>query len=792
MPVINTKRLMILGYGTIILLMALVIIISLDQMNLSFLRIQQVVNTNNYKTSLVSRMLISARERTMSIQKIASLDDPFKRDDEFMTFNRYGAKFIESREELKRLELSDVELELLEAQGKITQEVVVPLQRQIADLALTDRVEEARALLQTEAITSQNKVFDKLYLLLNHVEKSSAQAVQDVSDNQQKSKTKLILILFVIIICSIIVSWYVIRRSGITEKQLYREKERAQVTLQSIGDGVIRTDAQGKIEYMNTVAEGLTGYSCEEVRGQIIENIFPISSDLQDIKFFNPVHDVINKKVTQISDGHAILTNAHKREFAIEYIASPINDSSKEVIGIVLVFRDVTSMRAMANQLGYQATHDGLTGLINRNEFENRIELALQSARIDDVEHSMCYLDLDQFKIVNDTCGHVAGDELLRQLSKLLKQEIREGDTLARLGGDEFGVLYLNCMMQKAQSLAENLQRTINDFKFNWNNKSFTVGVSAGIVQINKHGNLNSLLSAADSACYIAKDKGRNRIHCYHENDNELIEREGQMQWVHRISKALEENRFVLYCQPICNIALSNCNHYEILVRLIDEEEKINPPMAFIPAAERYNMMSLIDSWIFKKSLKIISNLLCTTDIGTKPVFAINLSAQSLCDDEFLSLVQLQFTEHNIDPSYICFEITETSAIVNLTRAQHFINTLKKIGVRFSLDDFGSGLSSFAYLKNLPVDYLKIDGAFVRDIIKDPIDLALVESINQVGHIMGIKTIAEYVEDYDIYEKLKGIGVDYAQGYYVSQPVLLKGINLNESDYLRDKKACTE
>jgi len=784
MPAINTKRLMILGFGTIILLMVLVIVIALDQMNLSFLRIQQVVNTNNYKTSLVSRMLISARERTMSIQKIASLDDPFERDDEFMVFNRYGAKFVESREELKRLDLSDEELQLLEAQGKITEEVVVPLQRKIVNLAMTERIEEARELLQTKAIKSQNKVFDKLYLLLNHVEKSSAQAVLDVSDNQQDSKAKLIFILVIIILCSIIVSWYVIRRTGLTEKQLYREKEKAQVTLQSIGDGVIRTDALGMIEYMNTVAENLTGYSCKEACGQFLEKIFPISSELHDIKLFNPVFDVTHKKVTQISDGHASLTNANEREFSIEYIASPINDSSKEIIGIVLVFRDVTSMRAMANQLGYQATHDALTGLINRSEFETRIELALQSARIDEVEHSMCYLDLDQFKIVNDTCGHVAGDELLRQLSKLLKQEIRKGDTLARLGGDEFGVLYLNCVIQKAQSLADNLRRTINDFKFNWNNKSFTVGVSVGIVQINRHGNLNSILSAADSACYIAKDKGRNRIHCYHEDDNELIEREGQTQWVHRIGKALEENRFVLYCQPIYNIALSNCNHYEILVRLIDEEEKINPPMAFIPAAERYNMMNLIDSWIFKKSLKIISNLLSTTEHSTKPMFAINLSAQSLCDDEFLNLVQQQFTENNLAPNYICFEITETSAIVNLTRAQHFINTLKKIGVKFSLDDFGSGLSSFAYLKNLPVDYLKIDGAFVRDIIKDPIDLALVESINQVGHIMGIKTIAEYVENNDIYEKLKDIGVDYAQGYYISKPVPLEDIDLNEPDYL--------
>ena len=781
MQKISTKLLMALGFGTIILLMVLIVTIALNQLNLTFIRIHQVVNQNNIKTRLITNMLLSARERTISIQKISSLDDPFERDNEFMLFNSYGAEFAKSRTELKTLELNKDEIKLLEAQGKLTNNVIVPMQRQIVDLAMAGRQEEAQRILREKAIKGQNKVFKPLYRLLHYVEKSSSQAVHDVSLNLQESRTQLVIILTLIILGSLYISLYVIRRTTLAEKQLSREKEKAQVTLHSIGEGVITTDSQGLIEYMNTVAEKLTGYSKSRALGQSLHDIFPIKSELDDHPVINPLLDVISQQKMQNSDIHAILKSADQTEFAIEYTASPITDADNTIIGIVLVFRDVTSMRTMANQLGYQASHDELTGLINRREFENRLNLSLQSARIDLTEHTLCYLDLDQFKIVNDTCGHVAGDELLRQLSKLLKHEIRDGDTLARLGGDEFGVLYLNCSMLKAKELAEHLRRVINSFKFNWNDKSFTVGVSIGIVQINMYSNLNAILSAADTACYVAKDQGRNRIHCYKDNDDELLEREGQIEWVHRINHALDENRFKLYYQPIYSFSTNKCSHYEILVRLIDENDFIIPPMAFIPAAERYNLMNLIDCWIFRNTLGLISHFFKKKDTSNKPLFAINLSAQSLCDDNFLDFVKSQLELNDFDPDLICFEITETSAIVNLTRAQHFINTLKKVGVKFSLDDFGSGLSSFAYLKNLPVDFLKIDGAFVRDIINDPIDMAMVESINQVGHIMGIKTIAEYVETREIFDKLNSAGVDSAQGYYISRPMPLELIELQET-----------
>lgn len=434
-------------------------------------------------------------------------------------------------------------------------------------------------------------------------------------------------------------------------------------------------------------------------------------------------------------------------------------------------------MRAMASQLTYQASHDELTGLINRREFENRIEMALISARSQNIKHAMCYLDLDQFKVVNDTCGHIAGDELLRQLSTLLKTVIRSGDTIARLGGDEFGILYLNCSVEKAKELAEKMRGIVNDFQFIWENKSFAIGVSIGLIDVDQHSNLHSLLSVADSACYVAKDEGRNRIHVFSEHDTVLAERKGQMQWVHRISRALEEGRFVVYCQQMLSDNPAEAIHFELLIRMVDEENKIVPPLAFIPAAERYNLMIWVDRWMIRESFLNITQLL-NQSTERNFLFAINVSAQSLCDDDFLPYVQDLLKETGLDPALICFEITETSAIVNLTRAKYFMSTLKDLGCHFSLDDFGSGLSSFSYLKNLKVDYLKIDGAFVRDIVKDPIDRAMVDAINSVGHVMGVKTIAEYVDSPEVLEMLREMKVDIYQGFEVAEPVPISEIRL--------------
>ncbi|TCV87346.1 EAL domain-containing protein [Sulfurirhabdus autotrophica] len=425
-------------------------------------------------------------------------------------------------------------------------------------------------------------------------------------------------------------------------------------------------------------------------------------------------------------------------------------------------------------KLSYQASHDMLTGLVNRREFECRLARALESAKSHGRTHVLCYLDLDQFKIVNDTCGHSGGDELLRQLTILLHAKVRERDTLARLGGDEFGVLLENCSLETARDIAEMLRQLVQDYRFVWNNKSFAVGVSSGLVVLNDESeSVASVLSAADAACYAAKDRGRNCIHIYQPADSELLRRREEMQWVTRITRALEENRFMLYAQiiaPLC-IQGEKSLHFEILLRMLDENEtETILPMAFIPAAERYNMMKNIDRWVISNSFTVLSNVFENKPGGLINTYSINLSGASLGDEGFLEFITQQFEQKKVSPLNICFEITETAAILNLSVAAEFMRELKKLGCRFSLDDFGSGLSSFGYLKNLPVDYLKIDGAFVKDMADDPIDFAMVQSIHNIGHVMGLQTIAEFVESETVLKMLKVIGVDYAQGNWIGAP----------------------
>lgn len=419
-------------------------------------------------------------------------------------------------------------------------------------------------------------------------------------------------------------------------------------------------------------------------------------------------------------------------------------------------------------KLAYHASHDPLTNLVNRLEFEKRLALALHTAASQGRQHSVMYLDLDQFKIVNDTCGHAAGDQLLRQVGALLKEQVREGDSLARLGGDEFGVLLENCPMQEAIGIADKLRQCIADFRFVSEGKAFTIGASVGVVQVaDGMLSLTDILSAADSACYTAKEKGRNRVQFYRPHDSEVSMRRGELQWVPRLQRALEEGRFVLYSQEIISIGghYPRASHHELLVRMVDEHGKVVPPMAFIPAAERYSIMPMIDQWVVQHAFATISTL--GSDCGT---YAINISGTSIGDERFLEFVREQFRKYVMPPRSICFEITETAAIANFDKAARFFGEMKSLGCLFSLDDFGAGMSSFGYLKHLPVDFIKIDGSFVKDIAHDPVAVAMVRAINDVGHVMGKKTIGEFVDGELVLGVLREIGVDFAQGHWISPP----------------------
>ncbi|MGH8677009.1 MAG: EAL domain-containing protein, partial [Burkholderiales bacterium] len=554
--------------------------------------------------------------------------------------------------------------------------------------------------------------------------------------------------------------------------ELHAEKERAQVTLASIADGVITTDTDGWVEYLNPVAESLTGWASAAARGLPLKAIFRIIEESGRKLAPDPIDMVLREERTVEVAATMLLLKNDGSEIPIVHSAAPIRDRSGTITGVVLVLHDVSSERQYAAKLSYQASHDSLTGLINRNEFENRLSIALKTAAQIGRHHALMYLDLDQFKVVNDTCGHAAGDQLMRQVSDLLQRRLREGDTLARLGGDEFGVLLESCPADHALRIADELRQAVMDFHFVWESRAFNIGVSIGLVNI-EHNlfTLTDVLSAADAACYMAKEKGRNRVQVYHAEDTEISLRHGEMEWVGRIQKALEEDRFVLYSQYIAPIKRSRTHgtHCELLVRMLDEKGDLVPPMAFIPAAERYGLMPAIDRWVIRTAFATLSRR--HAEGGELiDVCAINLSGASIGDERFHDFIGEQFQRFGVQPQSICFEITETAAIANLDRATKFIKDLKSLGCLFSLDDFGAGMSSFAYLKHLPVDYLKIDGGFVKDMADNPIDRSMVEAINSIGHVMGKQTIAEFVDSDQVMALLRKIGVDFAQGYGVAKP----------------------
>jgi len=560
-----------------------------------------------------------------------------------------------------------------------------------------------------------------------------------------------------------------------SENALFQEKERAQVTLASIGDGVITTDIEGRIDYINPIAEQMLGVSLKAVEKRKTGEIVVLVDSLARHRI-DPVSTCLNQRAVLSSNMDSILVSVTGREYAVEYSVSPIKDRLDHVIGAIMVLHDVTEMRRLSTQLSYQAKHDSLTGLVNRREFESRLDALLKETREGDEEHALCYLDLDQFKIVNDTCGHMAGDELLRQLAEVLKDKIRKADTLARLGGDEFGVLLSNCPQATAVNVAESIRKTVNEFRFTWEGHSFDIGVSIGLVPIvAESGSMADLLTAADNVCYLAKEQGRDRVQVYTPDDDMVARRYGEARWASRIGEAIAGNSFCLYSQKI--VALSDQDAgkdwQEVLIRLDEGQGQLIPPMAFIPAAERYYLMPKIDRWVIQKSFRVLEKSNLKNNGGNRTHFSINLSGQSLSDDGFLDFVINQYRKYKFEPGDVCFEITETAAIANLSQATRFISALREFGCQFSLDDFGSGLSSFSYLKNLDVDFLKIDGSFVRDMLRDPIDREMVEAINKVGHVMGLKTVAEYVEDAQTLELLRQQGVDYVQGFAVSEPVCI-------------------
>ncbi len=555
-----------------------------------------------------------------------------------------------------------------------------------------------------------------------------------------------------------------------SQNALEFEKNRSQITLSTlagIADAVITCNALGQVVYMNAAAERLTGVLSSEADGRAVQALFHLMSEDKittiDSDWITDCYSAIEEVILERADGI---------KFVITKSASPMYAQDGALFGYVTVLRDVTILRTLSNQLSYQARHDSLTGLINRYEFDRIALAAIDDATTENRVHSIAYMDLDQFKVVNDTCGHMAGDLLLRQLTDHLKAQVRSADTLARLGGDEFALLLMGCDLKKAREIVEGLLKAVQKYSFNHDGKVFKVGISIGLTEISPNQNLtlSELLGVADSACYAAKKDGGNHICAHLPDDSDMIERNTQLGWVSRIHLALEEKRFVLHIQRIKCLTTGDELHGELLIRMRGEDGVLYPPGLFLAAAERYHLMPKVDRWVVGEALSIIARKGATLPY----MYSINLSGQTLSEDDFLEYVINQIKRYGVDASCICFEITETAVIANLNKARQFMHALRDIGCRFSLDDFGSGLSSFSYLKNLDVDFLKIDGMFVKTINNNKVDRAMVESINNLGHVMGLQTIAEFAETDDIIDMLREIGVDYAQGYGIAMPELFE------------------
>ena len=556
---------------------------------------------------------------------------------------------------------------------------------------------------------------------------------------------------------------------------LANEHERTQVTLRSIGDAVIVTNEREQVEYLNPVAQALTGWSQAEAVGQPLVSVFNIVNQHTRLQADNPVARCLAECAIVGLARDTVLVARDGSEYAVEDSAAPIAGPDGSITGVVMVFRDVTHQRKLRQEVEHRATHDHLTGLVNRAEFDRVLLQLFDSALKTGAEHALCCIDLDQFKIVNDSCGHVAGDQLLRQVSALLFKCVRAKDMVARLGGDEFALLLENCPPQTAQRIAQQVCERVAELRFQHGGKLFRVGASVGLVALDRRwDSARAAQQAADGACFAAKAAGRGRVHVYQEQDQSVLAQHAQMQWAPRLQQALDEDRFTLFVQPIVPLrpVAAAGLHFEVLLRLRDDDGALILPGAFMPAAERYGLATRIDRWVVTR----VCQWLGGQPPGAQRIdtLAINLSGKSVGEPEFHQFIVQLLDPATVPVQQLCFEITETAAIENMGVAVGFLEMVRARGARISLDDFGSGMSSMAYLRRMPVDYLKIDGQFVKDMATDPIDCAMVRSINEIAHLMGKRTVAEFVESEAIWLLLCELGVDYAQGFHIGRPVPLE------------------
>jgi diguanylate cyclase (GGDEF)-like protein/PAS domain S-box-containing protein len=754
------------GFTAILVLMTSLTLLGLQKMASINQHLTLIVNQHNVKSALVKQMSLNARERVFTLQSMILTDDPFVQDEAAMSIDDLGANFTTARQQLISMPLEPHERAMLDVQHQWAQQAV-PLQREATNLIIAGKYDKAKKLLSEQVLPTQQKVLATLSQLEAKQDAAIQYSFTQAITTHNQARVQLIILGGIAAIIGVLIAIFTIHRSHLISRQLLQEKERIQVTLHSIGDGVITADANGSIEYMNPVAEHLTGWRSHAAEGKALLDIFRIIEGEEA----RPLYSELQQLLTQSNrDGplhRSMLLDADHNTTAIEFTASAIRDDTMQLTGIVVTFRDVSEIRALADHLSHQARHDPLTNLVNRREFELRLEQTLVQARQERQQHALCFLDLDRFKIVNDTCGHAAGDALLIQLANRLKTLVRSNDLLARLGGDEFGLLLVNCPLEKASAIAEELRSSIHSFVFVWKKQSFNVGVSIGMVVIDADsGTLDEVIAMADTACYSAKDGGRNRVHLYTQAE-ESKRTEQKAPWSERLQTALQDDNFTLYCQSIVAVnPLHEPLHLcELQLRFKDEWGQPIPPMAFIPAAERHNLMPAIDRWVLRHTCQLIRIVNDPTAI-----YCLNLSLQTVSDEQFLPAVKQLLQSHQVEPQQICFEIAENYAVNDLQKIGNFVRQLREMGCRSALDDVGRSIGSYDYLKNMPVDFIKIDGNLIGDVVHNTISSVQVRAITQIAHLLGICVVAEMVEDHQTLKLLGELGINYAQGFAIAKP----------------------
>jgi diguanylate cyclase (GGDEF)-like protein/PAS domain S-box-containing protein len=766
-----------------LLLSALIALIALGLARIETFnrQINALTAAQGSKIGAVSEVFLGNGQRSALIDRLFGSEAAQERQ---ATLARYQAAISAYGLAVKKL----AALPLADAEQKPREEAIAAaaaaqdIGDQTVALLMRGDVAGASELNLTRAVQADGRLQETLYLLLESNHAATAGAIAAANAGMRNAFMLIGAGGLLALLAGLVMAGLVIRIVTRTEARLAREKELAEVTLHSIVDGVITTDAAGRIEYLNPVAEHYLGWSSADAAGRPLGEVYRVVDErtgaaIETLPLTGGHH-------ASAAEAIAVrLVDRHGRECPVRYSHAPIRGRDGKVHGMIVVFHDVSQVRAMAQQLLWQASHDALTGLVNRREFERRLADLIETARSQAREHALIFMDLDHFKAVNDTCGHSAGDELLRQLTSVMLSRMRGSDTLARLGGDEFAGLLESCPLDQAVRIANAMRETVREFRFVWEGKTFSVGVSIGLVPITaESGDINQVLAAADACCYEAKNQGRDRVQVHRPHDPDAGGRREEMQLVSQINRAFELGRFRLYRQRIAPIegAPRHGPHYEVLIRMLDRSGHPVPATGFMPAAERYNLLTSIERWVVSSLVEFLSRQWAAGAIprelhgsGERGFYSVNISGASINDKSFPDFLRNLLTRYQLPNGLLCFEITETTAISNLSKAAELMHELKGMGCRFALDDFGTGMSSFAYLKYLPVDFLKIAGVFIKDMATDPMDYAIVDSINRISHILGMRTVAESVEDAATLARIKELGLDFAQGYFIAEPEAL-------------------